>query len=195
MLNYQSEYFLQSAPFKIFWAGFESDTLRLQNNGWTLAVEDRCDFALARHEVRFILKHEMLNLYAYTYVNAFEFSDLTDYLAQNKEHLRFSIQVIAKDIIYSSIPEFSMESIKEIDCSPEFIQIERHSIKDLSIFKTLIKPDNALIIEPERIGELLQKIVDAQAPNQKEIRERIRKSDARSAIKQTLHAQILTIAA
>lgn len=194
-MNYQSEYFLQSAPFKIHWAGFESDTLRLQNNGWTLAVEDRCDFALARHEVRFILKHEMLNLYAYTYVNAFEFSDLTDYLVHNKDHLRFAIQVIAKDIMYQTIPDFRMESIKEIDCRPEFIHIEHKKISELSIFKTLIKPDNALIIEPERISELLQQIVEAQAPNQKEIRERIRKSDARNNIKQTLHAQILTIAA
>ena len=30
MLNYQKKQFLQSAPFKIVWAGFESDTLRLQ---------------------------------------------------------------------------------------------------------------------------------------------------------------------
>jgi hypothetical protein len=152
MLNYQNDYFLQSAPFKIFWAGFESDTLRLQNNGWTLAVEDRCDFALARHEPRFILRHQMLDLYAFTYVNSFEFSDLTDYLVHNKEHLRFSIQVIGKDITYTAMPDFSFESIKEIDCIPEFIQLERKKISELSIFKTLIKPDNALIIEPERIG-------------------------------------------
>jgi hypothetical protein len=194
MLNYPNNYFLQSAPFRISWAGFESDTLKLQNNGWSVAVEDVCDHAFCTHEVRFILKHEMLNLYAITRVNTFEFSDLTDYLFKHKDHLKFHIQVIGKDIHYQYLPQFSFDSIKEIDCHPQFESIERHSIKDLSIFKTLVTPESALIIEPERIADLLEKIVEAQVPNQKEIRERMRSKDRRDMLKQTLHAQILSVA-
>ena len=195
-MNYHNEFFLQSTPFKIVWAGFESDTLRLQNNGWTLAIEDRCDFLFSRHEVRFILRHEMLNLYAYTFVNSFDFSDLTAYMGQYKDHLKFSIQVIAKDVVFNSMTmPFKMDAITEVDCRPEFVQINNQNLSGLGIFKTLIKPDNALIVEPHRISELLQKIVEAQAPNQAEIREKLKRSDARNQYHQTLHAQILSVAA
>lgn len=194
MLNYLNNHFIQSAPFKIFWAGFQSDTLTLQNNGWSIAVEDCHHFVLSRHEVRFILHHELLDLYAYTYINSFEFTDLTDYLMRNKDHLIFNIQVIAKDIITTSAPRFDIDSIKEIDCHPEMVLINPTKIRELSIFKTIVNPESAIIIEPDKVGAILQQIVDAQAPNQKEIRERIKRKNDKEILKQTIHAQILTVA-
>lgn len=194
-MSYPNNYFLQSAPFKIYWAGFESDTLTLQNNGWNVAVEDRFDYLFGMHEVRFILRHEMLDLYCVTYMNTFEFQDLTNLAFKDSKHLQFRIQVIGKNIHYQTLPEFCFSSIQEIDCRPSFTEVNYGSISDLSIFKTLIKPDSALIVEPEKISELLKKIVEAQAPNQAEIRERIRRGEARDNVKQTLHAQILSVAA
>lgn len=194
MLNYQNDYFLQSMPFKIRWAGFESDTLTLQNNGWTLAVEDCFYHSLSRHELRFILKHEMLKLHAITFVESFDFNYLMNHIRSHQDHIPFHIQIIAKEIMYTSIPEIRTENLNLIDCSPEYIKMDYGKISELSIFKMLIKPDNALIIEPDKISSILQQIVDAQAPNQKEIRERMRRKDARDAVKQTLHAQILTVA-
>lgn len=194
MLNYQNEYFLQSVPLKIKWAGFISDTLTLQNNGWTLAIEDRCDHFLGRHEVRFILKHQMLDLYCVTYLNTFDFGELTSHLIDRKDFIDFHIQTIGKEIYYQGIPEFRYDSINEIDCRPEYKAISYDKISEMSIFKTLIKPESTLIVEPERISDLLKQIVEAQAPNQAEIRERIRRGEARNNFKQTLHAQILSVA-
>ena len=115
-MNYQNEYFLQSTPFRINFAGFESDTLKLQNNGWALAIEDHCDFVLGRHEVRFILRHQIIDLYALTSFNSFEFSDLTDHMYRHKDFLRFNIQVMSKDIRFSYLPEF------------RFLLVRRHSL-------------------------------------------------------------------
>lgn len=137
----------------------------------------------------------MLNLYAITNMNRFEFGQIQASSMMDSRRLRFSIQVMAKQIIYTSLPAFSMAHIHEIDCRPEMVDLTRQSIDDLNIFRTLVKPDDALIVEPHKIADLLQQIVEAQAPNQQEIRERLRKHDARNALKQTLHAQILTVAA
>lgn len=194
MLNYQSDYFVQSMPFKIRWAGFESDTLTLQNNGWTIAVEDYFFHALGQHELRFILKHDMLNLHAITRVERIDFNYLMNHMRSYQDYIPFHIQIIAKEIMYTSIPEIRTENLNLIDCSPECIKMDYGSISELSIFKTLVKPDNALIIEPDKISSILQQIVDAQAPNQKEIRDRMKRKDSRDAVKQTLHAQILTVA-
>lgn len=194
MLNYQNDYFLQSTPFTIRWAGFESDTLTLQNNGWTIAVEDCFYHALDQHELRFILKHDMLNLHAITRVEKIYFSHFINNMTLHQNNIPFHIQIIAKEIMYTSIPEIRTENLNLIDCSPEYIKMDYGNISELSIFKTLVKPDNALIIEPDKISSILQQIVDAQAPNQKEIRERMRRKDSRDAVKQTLHAQILTVA-
>ena len=192
MLNYQSKFFLQSSPIKIIWAGFESDTLRLQNNGWSLAIEDEHDFVFARHRIRFILRHEMLDLHALTDIEEVDGSRLLDF--KNIPCL-FNIRVMARDIHFRSVPAFNFAAISQIDARPEMVEITDQSIRDLQIFKTLIKPDHALIIEPDQISSLLEKIVACQSPKQAEIKERIRKSDARDNFKQTLHAQILSIAA
>ncbi len=193
MLNWTNKYFLQSAPIRISWAGFDSDTFRLQNNGWTLAIEDVFDHFLDIHQIRFILRHEMLDLYCFTEVNEIT----AEILSSNEKHrhLFFSIKVMGKNIHYTSIPQFNLSRIYEIDARPELIEMTPNNIKDLSIFKTLVKPDNSLIVEPDQISSLLEKIVQCQSPRQAEIRERMRKADARNEYKQTLHAQILSVAA
>lgn len=185
---------MQSAPFKIIWAGFQSDTLTLQNSGWSLAIEDDYSYVLGAHRVRFILRHEYLDLHCFTDIHEIQFPHIQD-VRQITEMVRFSIQVLGKNIYYRSVPEFNIASIYEVDARPQMMVMEEKSIKDLSIFRTLVKPDSALIVEPEKISELLQKIVEAQAPNQAEIRERMRKHEARDNLKQTLHAQILSVAA
>lgn len=194
MSSFQNKSFLQSTPFKIIWAAFESDTLRLQNNGWTLAIEDRFDHPLYRHELRFILRHEMLDLYCITGINIFDFHDLTSFINHHGSFLPFHIQALGKEIHYRNPQRFDLTCIKEIDAIPQYMDVDYGKISELSIFKTLIKPDNALIVEPDQIALLLEKIVSAQSPKQAEIRERIRKSDARDNLKQTLHAQILSVA-
>ena len=196
MLNYPNNTFIQSLPISIRWAGFESDTLKLQRNGWSLAVEDVFNHVLDRHAMRFILKHKMLELYCITDVEEFQFFDLQQRM-DGSIPLHFNIHVVARDIVYTQIPAFNIASIYEIDATPDFIEMDRHSIKNLSVFKTLIQPDNALIVEPDQISSLLEKIVACQSPKQAEIRERLRRSEARENMnmKQTLHAQILTVAA
>lgn len=184
---------LKSKPFKVFFAGFKSDTLTLQRNGWNLMVEHESDHLYHRHSIRFILKHEMLDLVAMTYTNSLEFQDfLHDPFVEEK--VIFSIHALGKDIRVTGYPTFDLKNIRDIDATPNMVSAnEITSIRDL--FTTLIKPDNALIVEPDQISELLKKIVECQSPKQAEIRERIRSGELRENMKQTLHAQILSVAA
>jgi hypothetical protein len=135
----------------------------------------------------------MLDLYCVTDSERLNPEDLFGRGFYDRPDLFFNICVMGKNIYYRSMPEFKVQSIYEIDARPEMIDMTEKSIADLQIFKTLVKPDNALIIDPERIGDLLAQLVEAQSPKQAEIRERIRKSDARDNLKQTLHAQILSV--
>jgi hypothetical protein len=187
--------FVQSAPIQIRWAGFESNTLVLQNNGWRIAIEDEFDHIMYQHQIRFLLRHETLNITAITSIEQVDFERLYMNGKGKYEMPYFHIYIAARDIIYTRIPEIKLGNLYEIDARPEYIEEENINFNDLPIFKTLIKPDNALIVEPDKIADILAQIVECQSPKQAEIRERIRKESGRNDIKQTLHAQILSVAA
>jgi hypothetical protein len=195
-LNSQTKRVLQSAPITIRFAGFESDTLTLQNNGWQLALEDEFDHMLYRHRMRFILKHDMLNLYCLSNIEEIDYHsiyNMNDMFEISKKVHIFQIQVIARDVVLKGLQPINMDCVNQIDAMPEIVEIQQLSL--LPIFKTIVQPDNALIVEPDKISALLEQIVACQSPKQAEIRERMKKSEGRENFKQTLHAQILSVAA
>lgn len=186
---------IKSKPIKICWAGFESDTLKLQNNGWQLAIEDHFSHFLYRHSLRFILRHEEMRIDAITDISEIDFHEFMHW-----EHtLRMNICVIAKEVMMIQIPAFDLHRIYQVEAMPSYVSIDMQQkiepLSSLKLFNTIVKPDNALIIEPDRISDILAQIVDAQSPKQAEIRERMKRQELREDYKQTLHAQIISVAA
>lgn len=90
---------------------------------------------------------------------------------------------------------------RAIDAVPQIETREIKSIEDLGIFAVPLARTQELIVDPDKIDEVLALIHKAQLPQMEEIRQRDRLRAGRDAgstaagPRQVFHAQVLSIAA
>lgn len=192
MLNVK--YRVLSEPAEVWWQGFKSDTFTLQRSGWEIAAEEDIHYG----RIRLMLRHRDMNLYA--------MSDETRWDYHNRDAGRmpvFQVRCVGAHIERTRMvtTERWEESFKAIDAQPQFCDREIKHIDDLGIFATPLVRTQELIVDPEKVGEILAKIAEAQLPEQAAIRERSRLRASREGMsidahpRQKFHAQVLSIAA
>lgn len=167
--------FLKSPICQVEFLGFKSDTLSLARAGWSISAQQ--DFHY--HGISIALKHEQARLYAISNsIDMHNILRLTQYSYISKEEATFNTTFQIKWVQTSPIIELIRQPSVQwgaVDPYPSFSNRERIDIKDLIPFKT-IRPDAPeIVIAPESISELMEKIIKLQDPKQKEIRDRQRK--------------------
>jgi hypothetical protein len=91
-----------------------------------------------------------------------------------------------------------LRSHKRIDTDPLAVEVNEGELHRLPLFAELFanRPETQeLIVEPEDVQQLLDKIVRLQAPGMREIRARDRKREGTEAANKQVHAQIITLKA
>jgi len=167
-----------SSPItKVYWAGWESDTLRLQKAGWELSTEQD----IYRQSIRMAFRNTGYNIYGISnpisreecldmksmFINGHPRSDLVfNYFPP------LTINYMASRM-HVELREHSMEFMP-IDATPAFETREVKSIEDFQIFRPIGNPKE-LIVTPDSVPELLELIMKKQDPKQFEIREKKRK--------------------
>jgi hypothetical protein len=189
-----------SPPCRVLFAGWETTTARLQNAGWSLAAEQ----LLHDRTLRLAMRHEPSGLYMV--------SDSTDYafgprytqygfnqLHMNEQTPTFVVRYVGSKITVRVMDNF--DAFRPIDAAPQFTTIEERGIEQFNLFATPLTRTEEIIVEPETVNDLMEKIRALQAPELAQIRQRNRMRDARSEgssapiAQQKFHAQILSIAA
>lgn len=127
-MNYQT---IKNPIFKIEWAGWESDTLRLQNNGWEISVEQ--DVAYRR--MRFAIRNDRFRIYGVsTMIDELDYMDMTnrhyytEFPTVRVQHMASKFEVIIQ-------ADFS--KFEPIDATPMFSTQERKSLEDFKIFRQI----------------------------------------------------------
>jgi hypothetical protein len=168
-------YFVKNPITKIIWAGWESTTLALQNAGWNVSVEQN----VAYDTLRVAIRHPHFNIYGVSRpVSIFSLSQgdrcygnpvslgLFSHIPVIIDHMASRFQVVMHD---------NLSAFQPIDAEPSiYSHAEVKNIEDFMIFKPLNK-DKEIIIAPEDVGPILEKILQTQDPKQAEIRENKRK--------------------
>lgn len=178
-----------SAPHRIHFCGWQSTLPALQQAGWEISAEQ--DFM--RNAVRLALRHRDLQVRAIT--APVEYLFLAGDVGYGR-HLEFRIVHMASDMTVLIHDDLSM--FRPIDAMPQFTTAERKSIDDFGIFATPLARTEEIIVEPETVMSLLEKIKGMQSPEQAAIRGRNRSRDRRNSEpiqRQQFHAQILSLAA
>lgn len=169
-----------SSPIcNVKFAGFESNTLALQKNGWAVTMEEQPDFSRAGKLIRLYLKHEKARLHAVTNTWNFEYSFVYK-MMENPDWTQFcTFEVIhvANDIRFHIIPVSSrgFGKFSAIDCMPQFERSEEKSITDIVPFRTISMEAPELVVDPAKVNEIFDMILKAQDPKQAEIREKRRR--------------------
>lgn len=159
---------LLSRPHRVVWAGWEADTQRLQQGGWSIAAEQD----ILRKGIRLVMRHEPLKLYAITsYVADMHWEAIQNPYAHGVE-LTFHV-VQAGSRMEISIIESSFD-FKAIDAQPQMTTKHVRDIDDMNIFQVPLKRTEEIFIEEAdmEVIDHLMAIKELQAPKQAELRKR-----------------------
>jgi hypothetical protein len=158
-----------SRPIGVVWAGWESNTFRLQQAGWELAVE----YVPMDDTYRLMVHSHEGKLYGVsnaTYLNK-RMADAWNEDMPNS----FQMQGLAQSIQTIRMADISFKDFRQIDATPQMMDAEIQRVEDFNLFKTITTRAEEIIIEKADMSviEHLQAIKDLQSNTQAEIRDRI----------------------
>lgn len=156
---------------KVHMVGFESDTYRLQRNGWQISAEE----SYYDYTLRIAIKHPGLRLYGLS--NKVDHRMTERNLLSHDSGLEVMIERISAgdlQVITHIGASPVMSEFNPVDAEPHLSMTEPRSIDDFKIFRPLAK-EKEIIVPRETVGELLQRIHLLQDPKQEELREKRRK--------------------
>lgn len=154
-------------------AGWRSDTYLLQRNGWEISADQRMD----TRTLQIALHHRASGIYCMSQVE-----DL-DYFNMDRAEMLARMSIRVNQI--------------SSHATPHVIQWTESSLDQLVVFRPL--PTNEIIVKPDTVPGLMDKILALQDPNIKKLMESQRKRDARDnldapPVKISNRCQIISIA-
>lgn len=173
---------VQSSPHRVIFGGFVSNTMALQQAGWSLSARE--DHYGSRIELT--LYNAELKMYMYCHPVEHRYFDD----AYMRRELTFYVKCIAPEL-RSRIVDADFINFRPIDATPVYVSVKERSIKDFNIFAPAQVRTEEIIIEPKDVEECLALIKKMQAPELAAIRKRNREREAMPG--HTFHAQILSI--
>lgn len=186
-----------SYPHPVYWAGFRSDTQTLQQAGWEFSAHED----LAMMEFGLAMRHSALGIDAWT--------NSVGYEVNRAMH---SPQPFHVNCLTDRAPRFESISMpdwlpdcKPVDMQPQVVR-EFKTMDDLNLFAGCMARTNEVIVDPNSVPDLMERILEIQEPARQEyfkqqaaeMRRRARDPGLEAASKQSprqnFHAQILSIA-
>lgn len=185
-----------SRPIKLHWAGWETDTFRLQQCGWQLSA----DQDLAYNKMRIALRHADLGMRAISQSINFNYHEaLLDprYIGQAV----IGIQAMAPDIHIHRRPimrEYGdVSNFRAIDAAPQFNErLDIQSLDDFAHFAAPLVRTQEIIVPEESVDDLLARILDKQQSAKRayfEDKVRRMRSDGDVPQQAKFHAQIISL--
>jgi hypothetical protein len=168
---------LLSRPVRVFWAGWESDTFRLQQCGWKIAVKQD----MYRDYYEFLFKHKEVDLVAMSPGMTIH-QAITDWQTggQYAQQLPpIQITRVARTIeLYRDIAveDNLFNSYTMIDARPQMAERKTHRLEDSNVFAVAINEEKEIVIDQAdmTVVDHLQAIKELQSERQRELREKAR---------------------
>lgn len=183
----------QSPVCDVFFAGMRTTTIEMQRAGWQLTIyEDR-----ARWEACLMAMHPEFGL-----VLEARRADVARVLGASIADPRMPLttdrfawhieRVMTKDTTILGDTLHDPAQAIPFDARPGVIELKEYGFDDLRpLFRPIAVPEEKqLIVDPDDVDALMRRILEVQAPKQRELRERARRGAAR-----TVHLQLESVAA
>lgn len=187
---------LLSRPIDIHWAGWQANTYALQREGWELSADQN----LMHMAMRIAMRNQDLRCVAVT--EMFEDFRFEQYARDYGKVPPLRVQYFACHIQVMKMHELKCMSFQPIDAAPQLVSDTTvHSYEDLKWFAAPLVETKELIVDPDKVSDILAKIAEAQLPEQEAIRKRAALRASREGMalegmpRRQFHAQVLSIAA
>lgn len=180
---------IQGYPIKVNFVGFSSDTYTLQRNGWQIAAEQRHSMSYAGLEIRLILKHEGAKQYAITDMLRVDHYSMLSNIKNYTQILTSSCFNIiglsnSVNIRYETRGNNNnwFSNFEAVDCTPQLIKTTDYNLQDFKLFRPIPETAKEIIIDPNSVNELMNRVLELQNPKQKELRDKYRMERLREGI-------------
>lgn len=151
-----------SRPVKVHWAGWETDTLTLQQNGWELSVDQN----IARNEMRMVIRHEQLGFIGQSASLPWDFhSGMMEHHYLNAYEGRerfFQMRHMGRSIMIHNHGAMDFSRYSPVDAQPRFTQEAPKELGDLVHFAAPLVRTQALVLPEKTVDQLLADILEAQ---------------------------------
>jgi hypothetical protein len=179
--------YLASRPMRLHFAGWETDTYRLQQNGWQLsAIQDPYYDAM---QIGF--QHQEYRMRGITHKIRREYDPfLYNHMIEAPCHL-------ASDFISHTASIAPFDKFQPIDAEPQFMEMRQRMSENMMFAPNLARTQE-IIVPEQSVDQLLDMMLNQQAANRAElIRKRVRQQGELIDFNQrtNVHAQIVSIAA
>lgn len=182
------EDFFKSRPVRLHWAGWETDTYRLQREGWQLSAHQD----MARYGMQIALRSPHGDAHAVTQFLPMErLHDMPQFGAVDLG----ARVIMARDVNMhvNELPRFDA-----IDAMPQMVpRSSLHKLSDWAHFapSPLVR-NNPIIVPEESVADLMERILKLQQPDRTaRIQAALRNPegyDVRALPEQKFHAQIIS---
>lgn len=189
-LNSQEFPRILSQPVKLHWAGWETDTYRLQQAGWELSAEEN----IASMSMRLVMRHEQLGMIGQTLTTTWDYERMLrkGYWGNYEDTPEAYMQVrhMGRQIV---IHDHGPMNFHPIDAQPQLTNHSVTSLDDLAHFAKPLVRTQALVLPEPDVDALLSMILEKQqAAKTSYFRDMIAK-EGHAMPAHTFHAQIISL--
>jgi len=187
-LSDYNERHLLSQPIKLHFAGWESDTFKLQQNGWSLSVAQNH----YRNCLQIAMKHHEYKIRGITSTIPYENLSYPGKYYQGEANVNLS-----SDFVQHTAATTSFKDFTPIDANPQYTYLREMMSENLFFAPNLARTQE-LIIPEHDVDSLMEMILKKQAINREDlIRRRVREQGLQETdygARTNVHAQIVSIA-
>lgn len=182
---------LRSRPVRVNWAGFQTDTFTLQQQGWSLSA----DQDVCRMQMRLAMRNERLGMVGITEPVEWDFFHYARDPVSQLPTLRMQIMSRQVNVIHEW--EGALSNFRPIDAMPQMIERKVTALEDLVHFNPSLARTQQMIVPEESVDDLMARILEMQQGTRIErIRNEIAEGAEVSFVpQQKFHAQIISLAA
>lgn len=182
-----------SRPWVIHWAGWKTDTYRLQQSGWSLSAQQDINYG----SLRIAMKHEQCQLYGLT--NIID-HDYYENIRDPHDTPRQELHVVhmASRFTVNIHETLSATAFSPIDAKPCIASRKIVTLDDLAHFAPPLVRTKEIILPEMEVPELLEMILKKQQPERTARLKAELAADREGSTRtpqQKFHAQIVSIAA
>ncbi len=188
--------YLASQPWKLHFAGWETDTYRLQQNGWQLSASqdpmyDSMQIAFSHPEYR--IRGVSSHVRHYDARSTIGFGGMHDGPRYIETAAHLATDFISSGVRFAA----PMDKFMPIDAEPQLMDM-RQMMSQNMVFAPNLARTQEIIVPEQSVDQLLDMMLNQQASNRAElIRRRVREQNQQIDFspRTHVHAQLVSIAA
>jgi len=177
---------IHNKPVKLYWAGWETDTFKLGNEGWQISAEQDG----YNQQIRIAINHPKAGVQGISRFGHYPFQEMMsnyNYVPEIPTMLRFD--QLSREIFINTVERDI--GFHPVDYRPRYVESRITSLNDYANFASIETAKNEIYLHEANINQILEMALNKQQPEQERIRkEMLKRQEIREMKMGRLHTEL-----